>query len=453
MAEINKYFNLSYTSTVPTNLGDRYYSQDMIRDFLYNINYSGRTIKDLIGSFPVFLSGGAVTQGTGDTLNITPAIGYVYKSFTIPDTFAALPPSTTTADVIRRIETTQQTNMAIASATLNGSAINYVKIQYAEANVNSRTRAKSSGTYYYELTPSFTFTVDTTSPTNYDLVIATVVGSTGGTFTISNYANKYLMSQIPTGVSADYTGITPPSGWLGCDGSALLRASYPELFSAMCPITSGVTVNISTPAAAVFTLNGHGLQNYQCVSLETTGALPTGANPSTNYYAHRIDTNTFNLSTSIANVKATNYLVTSGAQSGTHSLRYSSYGVTGATTFSLPDSRGIHSVGVGTQGTATGWSGTLSNHIGIQGYYNEDEFQNHAQKLKFKNSQGNIPLSIDNYFSSAPYGAANLGHASTDSDNTTTIGTAIDDGVHGVPRSGYITSPARLGFTKIIKYI
>lgn len=37
----------------------------------------------------------------------------------------------------------------------------------------------------------------------------------------------------PVGAVIDFGGETPPSGWLECDGSSLLRASYPALFAAI----------------------------------------------------------------------------------------------------------------------------------------------------------------------------------------------------------------------------
>lgn len=38
---------------------------------------------------------------------------------------------------------------------------------------------------------------------------------------------------VPIGSVIDFAGETPPTGWLECDGSSLLRASYPALFAAI----------------------------------------------------------------------------------------------------------------------------------------------------------------------------------------------------------------------------
>jgi hypothetical protein len=181
---VSKHGNWDYSAGVPINDGDLYYSPDKIRDFQYSVDQAGQLSKALTGTAPIVLQGGVVTQGAGDTLNITACLGLVYYSVTIPDTFAAFPPSTTTADALRFVESTVQTNLAIPSATLNGVAVNYIKLRFAEINGNTRTKAYAAGTYAYERIPSFTFTVSTVVPdAKYDLCLGTLVGSAGGTFT------------------------------------------------------------------------------------------------------------------------------------------------------------------------------------------------------------------------------------------------------------------------------
>lgn len=41
------------------------------------------------------------------------------------------------------------------------------------------------------------------------------------------------LTQTPAGTVADYAGTSAPTGWLPCDGASLLRASYPDLFTAI----------------------------------------------------------------------------------------------------------------------------------------------------------------------------------------------------------------------------
>lgn len=76
------------------------------------------------------------------------------------------------------------------------------------------------------------------------------------------------------------------------------------------------TVTVASPA--VFTLTNHELYTDDSVILETTGALPTGLAIDTTYYVipNGITPNTFQLSTT----KGGNAIVTTGTQSGTHTL-------------------------------------------------------------------------------------------------------------------------------------
>ncbi|DAC71940.1 MAG TPA: hypothetical protein DSN98_07830, partial [Thermoplasmata archaeon] len=182
---IDKHVNTLWGSGIPLIVGDCYRGQDHIRDILYAWDLAGRIVQKALGTFPVLLSGGLVTQGSGDTLNITPASGLVSYDVSIPNDWTVVPPAELAAVMTRLVQSIQQTNLAIASATLNGVATNYVKLRYAETNGNTRQRAKAAGVYAYELVPSFTIVVNTTVPTDYDIVLATFVGNTGGTFAIT----------------------------------------------------------------------------------------------------------------------------------------------------------------------------------------------------------------------------------------------------------------------------
>lgn len=45
--------------------------------------------------------------------------------------------------------------------------------------------------------------------------------------------NELLAMVLASGIVQEYAGATPPSGWLLCDGSSLLRTDYPDLFAAI----------------------------------------------------------------------------------------------------------------------------------------------------------------------------------------------------------------------------
>ena len=81
--------------------------------------------------------------------------------------------------------------------------------------------------------------------------------------------------------------------------------------------SSTVTVTIATPG--VFSLTAHGFTTGDIVILATTGALPTGLLPETDYYviASGLTANAFQVSATSGG-SAVN---TTGSQSGTHSVR------------------------------------------------------------------------------------------------------------------------------------
>jgi hypothetical protein len=84
------------------------------------------------------------------------------------------------------------------------------------------------------------------------------------------------------------------------------------------------TISIANPA--VITSNGHKLNAGTPVTFSTTGALPTGITAGTTYYVQNPLTNTFNINTIQANslnpTLSTGRVVTSGTQSGSHSVTY-----------------------------------------------------------------------------------------------------------------------------------
>lgn len=171
---------------IPLAVGDRYYNQDLGRDFWYTLGRIGLLKKQYLSSLPSLISGGVVTKGTGDTLDITIAIGLVEFETTVPDDFSALPPTTTTEDIIVMVESIGQVNLVIGSATLDGVTVNYVKLAYSELDSGAtRQRAKKAGTYEYKKLPSYVITVDSTPPTSKELQLNTFTGTGGGAFTFS----------------------------------------------------------------------------------------------------------------------------------------------------------------------------------------------------------------------------------------------------------------------------
>lgn len=149
----------------------------------------------------------------------------------------------------------------------------------------------------------------------------------------------------PTGMIVPYAGFTAPSGWLLCDGAAVSRSTYADLFALLNPTVGTFTVTIATPG--VVTLTAHGLETSDSIYITTTGSLPTGLAANTRYWVIKVNANSFRLATSQANADAGTAINTSGSQSGVHTLRRTPYGVgDGATTFNIPDLRGRVAVGL-----------------------------------------------------------------------------------------------------------
>jgi microcystin-dependent protein len=171
-------------------------------------------------------------------------------------------------------------------------------------------------------------------------------------------------SWVPAGAVQMYAMNTAPTGWLLCDGTAVSRTTYANLFAAIVPSKGTVTITIATPG--VVTLASHGFQTGDMIYLTTTGALPTGLSQNTIYYVINVTSSTFRLATSAANAAAGTAINTSGTQSGTHTLRYCPYGLGDAsTTFNVPDLRGRSPVGAGTGSGLT--ARVLGTQYGAEG--------------------------------------------------------------------------------------
>jgi hypothetical protein len=209
---ITKHHNYEYDAIAPGGLpnavADRYYAQDLFRDFAYLIDRLGQVYKDILKQVPLWLEGGDVVQGAGATLNITIGHGYVAKSVQTRLN-SALPPTTQDEDIEAiRVDWAAQTNMALPSYTPGGST-NYVKVRYKELDGLTRQRAKGSGTYAYEQSPSYEFVVDTSVPTKYDLCLITFTEA-AGVFTFTQYYPHRIganSSQIIIHTPTDFNNI------------------------------------------------------------------------------------------------------------------------------------------------------------------------------------------------------------------------------------------------------
>lgn len=238
---------------------------------------------------------------------------------------------------------------------------------------------------------------------------------------------------MPVGTYIKSGRRTAPTGFLACDGTAVSRTTYADLYAALCPTLGTFTVTIASPA--VVTLAGHGLQNGDRVRLFTTGALPTNLSANTDYYVKSAATNTFRLATTSGGSD----INTAGTQSGTHTLQLFQHGAgNGSTTFNLPDARGLVMVGAGAHGTMTRANGTAYNG-GSVGATRNDQMQGHKTRSEFTNIVRRTPDAAN-----FEGGAGGTGSA-IDS-------TLITDGTNGTPRTGDETRPAEIAVLVCIKY-
>lgn len=201
----------------------------------------------------------------------------------------------------------------------------------------------TAGSKYYLSNTAGGVTTSSSQTTQVFLGVAT--NTTTLSFTpLSIYIPTALEKAAISGL-AFFTGAmfptqrrTAPSGFLLCDGSAVSRTTYANLFAATVP-TGTFTVNISSPSAATFTKVAHTLVEGDIVHFTTTGALPTGITTNTNYYV--ISTGLTADAFQVSTTRGGSGVVTTGSQSPTHTFFAANNGKgDGSTTFNLPDMRG-----------------------------------------------------------------------------------------------------------------
>ena len=179
-----------------------------------------------------------------------------------------------------------------------------------------------------------------------------LAGSTGTPSATNKFVTEDDRISSPTGAIIMFSGSSAPIGWLLCDGSAVSRTTYANLFVVVSttygagngsttfnvpdlrsrmPIGVGTGTKVATfasRASNVITVTGltnqsnNEFQTGQAVVYHTSSGVITGLSNDTTYYVIRISNTTFSLATTLAN-----------AQNGT-AISLSSDG-TGTQTFTL----------------------------------------------------------------------------------------------------------------------
>lgn len=207
-----------------------------------------------------------------------------------------------------------------------------------------------------------------------------------------------IHSVLPAGVIVPYAGAAAPTGYLLCNGASVLRASYPDLFTAIgttygsadgthfnLPDGRGrallgvgastwnftfASTDVNTGNEQITVTANSELVTGRKVQLTTTGTLPTGLSAATDYYIIKVDSTHIQLASSLANaVAGTAINITaqgSGTNTATHTGTTRSLGEHGgeenhATTISeMP----AHHHGFDGTGTAAVVGNTASGNIG-----------------------------------------------------------------------------------------
>lgn len=175
--------------------------------------------------------------------------------------------------------------------------------------------------------------------------------TTGTTRVITAPDYDVTLGNIPAGVVMDYAGSSVPTGWLECDGSAVSRTTYANLFTAISTtwgagdgattfnlpdfrgrtrigkgtgtVQESVTdANVSV-ANDTFTVAANNTKwiTGMAVQLTTTTTLPTGLALATTYYVIRGSSTTIKFASSLANAQnGTAINITGVAGSGTHTV-------------------------------------------------------------------------------------------------------------------------------------
>lgn len=159
------------------------------------------------------------------------------------------------------------------------------------------------------------------------------------TTTIKAFLDAVQSYLFKPGFLATTAGVLP-TGWLECDGSAVSRTTYADLFKALVTDYgfASVTFSVTIASPAVVTAASHGFLGGERLRLSTTGALPTGLATGTDYFVERIDANTFYL---LSAARGGSRINTSGSQSGTQTYLRSIWGLgNGTTTFNVPNLTG-----------------------------------------------------------------------------------------------------------------
>ena len=129
--------------------------------------------------------------------------------------------------------------------------------------------SSSAGTYSKAIGQALASNAIYFNPYFKTVVTGNQADALAGTSGTPSASNKYVTqldtgSLTPPGTLVPYVGRATVSGWVLCDGSAVSRTTYANLFQAIAP-SKTFTVTVASPA--VFTSVAHGLVAGDKVSI------------------------------------------------------------------------------------------------------------------------------------------------------------------------------------------
>lgn len=156
------------------------------------------------------------------------------------------------------------------------------------------------------------------------------------------------------GMIKPHSGSSAPTGWLNCDGSSILRASFATLFALIgtafgsvdgthfnvpdlrgrTPIGSGqgtftssfLNTAVATGSEQITVTANEHFVTGQKVRITSTGTLPSPLLVATDYYIVVVNTTTISLAASLANAQNSTPLIDLTTQgTGTHTLTWQNY--------------------------------------------------------------------------------------------------------------------------------
>jgi hypothetical protein len=438
-----------------TNLGNQYITFD------YRHPATGRDFNTVLrGAIqPGIYEGGEITITGANTVSIAPFIAYLYSStdklvrvetrtavaLTIAESTPVLSITLPWADVV---ENWLDWNQRAHGSTVITNEVCLGEMIFVDSAINSIDYTVKNWGKQLEsdvedgITPMIITSTTVVDNLNADMVdgcdvLTTSLTASTTTVPRSDVVKTYVDARLPVGTVIESTSLTAPDGYLDCNGSAVSRTTYADLYNYSTTSKGAVTITSANPG--VVSLTSHGFSTGSCIELTTTGTLPTNLSANTNYYVIYVGADTFRLATSAANAIAGTAIDTSGGSpSGTHTLRHCPFGISTAANFLLPNRAAVVGVGAGSQTINT------RAKTAVLGLVEEDRMQ----QITGYFTVAGTPPSIGGAFTDNGSIAGTMGASGGSSDTPIGFNSANSPNA----RTGATTRENRIGMNYYIKY-